>query len=103
MSEKYTVESYVNESKETVYKIRHSTKTVPFIETFDGDFMELICLLLNENEANKSLPKLTRDEIDLAINDAQDNLNYYNGRKTKDEDIPRYKNIIKFLESLECE
>lgn len=67
MSEKYIVESYVNESKETVYQIRHSTKTVPFIETFDGDFMELICRLLNEEEKRKSLPKINKRTKDFII------------------------------------
>ena len=59
---------------------------------------KLICRLLNEDDAGK---KLTQDEIDYAINTFQDHLAHYNGRDTKDEDIPKLKNLITFLQTLE--
>ena len=76
------------------FKIYRNDKFMGSFEKFED--CESVCHILNKSDS-----QLTQEEVDLAINMCQDDINHYNGYRPKDEDIPRLQNIIKFLESLE--
>ena len=93
MSEKYIVDFNSNDDKANfMINIKESRKCIG--EIYNVVDAEKIIRLLNENESSI---KLSEDDLYFALNSFEDDLNYYNGRKTLDKDIPTLNRLIKFF------